>query len=82
MSYGYEVLVEDVEDEGISYSKLVEQLESENYRNQINPERKYQKYMKRLKKYTTAPDDKNRNKVAWNKLKEKYRNLKAKENFK
>ena len=60
MNYIDLIEVENVS-EIISYSKLVEQLENESYRYTANPERKLNKILKRNKKYTIAPMEKDRN---------------------
>ena len=72
MNYSDLVSIEDVP-EPISYSKLVEQKEAENFRNMVDPERKINKILKRNKKFEKAPADKDRNKVSWQKFKLKYR---------
>ena len=60
MNYIDLIEVENVS-EIISYNKIVEQLENESYRYTANPERKLNKILKRNKKYTIAPMEKDRN---------------------
>ena len=50
MNYSDLVSIEDVP-EPISYSKLVEQKQVENYRNQVDPSRKINKILKRIKSF-------------------------------
>ena len=69
--YNYAVEIED-EPEPISYQSLVNIPEEENYRNQLDPERKLKKQLKRMKKFTVAPSEKDRNKSAWKQFRLKY----------